>query len=464
MISLATINVMGLSLNFVPLNVFEEIRFIVELVLAEQLFMWFFAKRRPLFWQKSILGWILLLGLSIAFSVINVDKHVDGLVLRGVFIIWYVGLVLLSLVLLKWTYAITISDTLFIGIAAYSLQHIEYIAINEVLARGLWPSLLDNLPLYIFICVVTTFILYAAMIKIFAKKLSACEGLLYEDRWQTILFFLTMLMVLFVTAFLGQYIFLNGSTNYKNVNYLGAVYDFFSSVLVLVVQYSIFRISTLSRETEIIKTMLNERQRQYAISKENIDIINRKTHDLKHQIQALKQASAQELDRYIDEVNASVTFYESVIKTENEVVNTILSEKSLYCEAHGIKLTCIIDGANLDFMRTLDIYALLGNALDNAIESASKQIDPEKRIVSLNISTQSDFLSIQTNNYYEGTIQLLDGVPSTSKKNNAYHGFGFRSMKHLVQKYHGSLTISTKQSIFMLQIIIPIPKTKAIKE
>ena len=184
--------------------------------------------------------------------------------------------------------------------------------------------------------------------------------------------------------------------------------DFFICTLVLVVQYSAFRINTLSREKEIVKQLLYERQKQYQLSKENIEIINHKCHDLKHQLEALKHADSKDMQQYLAEVEDSIMIYDHVVETENEVLNTILSEKSLYCEKHQITLTCIADAAPMDFMSVMDIYALLGNAFDNAIEAVSKYQDVEKRVVSLTISAKNDFLCIKTNNYVEGELQFKD--------------------------------------------------------
>jgi hypothetical protein len=441
------------------LETFEEIRFIVELLAAEQLFVWSFAKRKKNFWIKSMIGFILLIAISIMY--VDIRDIIDGynrlILIRGGSALWYILLVVMSLIHMRVCYKITISDALFIGIAGYSLQHIEYVVVNEVIAMGIWTDLRNHLWLYIIFCAVTCFILYYLVGRVFASKLKACGGILYEDRIQTILYFLIMLVVLLFSAFLGQHIFLNGTIDYSQVNYLGATYDFFNSTLVLVVQYSVFRISTLSREKEIVKQLLYERQKQYKLSKENIDIINQKSHDLKHQLQALKDAKGDELHKYIEEVESSINIYNTVIKTENEVLNTILSEKSLYCEKHRIRLSCIVDASQLDFMSTLDIYALLGNALDNAIDSVSKHKDKEKRVISLTISANGSFLCIQTNNYYEGALLIEDGLPVTTKKNQAFHGFGMKSMKHIAEKYGGSLYTKLENDIFMLQIVIPIP-------
>lgn len=449
-------------INVNVIDIFEEIRFIVELLLAEQLLAWSFAKKRPNHGRRSCAGFLfmVILGMSYAWTspyILNWSIEVGfG---RNIACVWYIGLALVSLAYLKLCYEITWSDLLFFGICGYTVQHIEYVAVNEVLARGIWTELQDNLPLYIFICIFTCALWFWLVAYVFSKNLKACGGLIYEDRFTTILYFLAMLVVVYISSFMCQSIFVNRSESFDNVNYLGAASDFFTCTLILVAQYSVCRISSLNREKEIVKQLLYERQKQYQLSKENIEIINHKCHDLKHQIQALKQADAKDLDQYIEEVEDSIMIYDHVVETENEVLNTILSEKSLYCEKHQITLTCIADGAPLDFMSTMDIYALLGNALDNAIEAVSKYKDVEKRVISLTILAKDSFLCIQTNNYCNEELQFKDGLPlSTKKRNRAYHGFGMKSMKHLTQKYGGTLVSSQKNDIFMLQIVLPIPK------
>ena len=194
------------------------------------------------------------------------------------------------------------------------------------------------------------------------------------------------------------------------------------------------------------------------MARENIETINHKCHDLKHQLRALQQVSADERGQYIEELERAISIYDKVTETGNEVVNTILSEKSLYCERRQIKLSCIVDASHLDFMSTLDIYAILGNALDNAIENVSKYNDAGKRVISLTIKTVGDFLSIQTNNYCEEEIEICDGLPVTTKRDKTHHGFGMKSMRHLAGKYGGSLAVSARDNVFTLQILLPMPK------
>lgn len=444
------------------LNVFEELRYIVELLTAEYMFAYFFAKKKKGFASLFTAGGILLCLLSVLYIFIReyVVGYEDKLLTGFISLIWYIGLLFLSMLFVKVCFEITVSDMLFISISGYATMHIEYVVVNEVLALGIWSYLKENLLLYIIVSVLTCLLWYVFVMRIFAAKLRACEGKMYEDSKETIGLFLVLLIVLICGTFTCQSVFREDFRKEGAAfNYLGACMDFFICTLILIVQYSSFRINTLSREKEIIKQLLYERQKQYQLSKENIEIINHKCHDLKHQIQALKHADSENMQQYIDEVENSIMIYDHVVETKNEVLNTILSEKSLYCEKHQITLTCIADAVHMDFMSVMDIYALLGNALDNAIEAVSKYRDVEKRVVSLTISSKNDFLCIQTNNYVDRELQFKDGLPlSTKRRNRAYHGFGMKSMKHLTEKYGGTLVASQEKNIFTLQIIIPMPK------
>ncbi|MGB4659785.1 MAG: hypothetical protein WBI07_11420, partial [Mobilitalea sp.] len=133
------------------LNVFEEIRFIVELLVAEQLFIWSFAKRKKDFKLKSSIGFAALILISLLYIIIQpwAGEFNSPFFMNMISISWYIFLVILSLIHIRICYQITFSDALFMGIAGYSVQHIEYIVVNEVIARGLWRDVTNHLMLYI---------------------------------------------------------------------------------------------------------------------------------------------------------------------------------------------------------------------------------------------------------------------------------------------------------------------------
>ena len=94
-------------------------------------------------------------------------------------------------------------------------------------------------------------------------------------------------------------------------------------------------------------------------------------------------------------------------------------------------------------------------ALNNAIESAEKLSDSERKVISLNVSDQGQMLHIQIDNYYEGILELAGGLPVTTKADKRSHGYGVRSIRAIVAKYGGELLIDTENRILSLQILIP---------
>ncbi len=123
--------------------------------------------------------------------------------------------------------------------------------------------------------------------------------------------------------------------------------------------------------------MLQLQYDTYKMSAESVELVNQKYHDLKHQIQILRRTeSEEEKNAYLDQMEEEIKTYEARNKTGNRVLDIILTTKSLQCQKQGISLTCVAEGEELSFMRPMDISALFGNALDNAIERRPKNRRP----------------------------------------------------------------------------------------
>lgn len=214
--------------------------------------------------------------------------------------------------------------------------------------------------------------------------------------------------------------------------------------------------SSARMEKEYLHKLLHMQKENYRISEESVALVNQKYHDLKHQIQLLRsEISSDEKLRYLDEMEQEIRSYEAQNKTGNKTLDTLLTAKSLRCQDLGITLTCVADGAELDFMKPTDLSVLFGNALDNAIESVEKISDPDKRLIHLSVARQKAFLRIRVENCYEGEISFVGGLPATAK-DAKYHGYGMKSIQSIVEKYNGSMTVKAEDGWFELRVLFPI--------
>lgn len=211
------------------------------------------------------------------------------------------------------------------------------------------------------------------------------------------------------------------------------------------------------RELDAMQNILQNQYIQYKQSRESIDVVNRKYHDLKHQIAVLRaEQDPQRRMDFLDGMEEEIRTYEAQNKTGNSVLDTVLTGKSLYCARHGVELTCVADGARLDFMDVMDICSLFGNMLDNAIECELTIQDRKKRLIHLAVYAKKDFLVIQCGNYCEQRLEFQDGLPVSTKGDGAYHGFGVKSIRRAAEKYGGAMTIHNQDSWFEINIVIPL--------
>ena len=219
------------------------------------------------------------------------------------------------------------------------------------------------------------------------------------------------------------------------------------------------QLQALSTRLEMagLQNLLQLQYNNYRISEDSMALVNQKYHDLKHHIQLLRAGvTSQEKLEYLDQMEQEIRSYEAQNKTGSRVLDAILTAKSLQCQREGITLTCVADGQALDFMHPMDLSALFGNALDNAMESVRKLSDPDMRLIHLSVARQKGFLRIRVENCYEGDLDLKSGMPVSTKQDKRYHGFGLKSIQAIAAKYGGSVTIGSKGGWFELRILFPL--------
>lgn len=218
---------------------------------------------------------------------------------------------------------------------------------------------------------------------------------------------------------------------------------------------------SLQHELDEINSAWRQQKKQYQMTSDTIESINRKCHDLKHQIRLLRRTTDEkEKEEYLEGLENDLMIYDTAVQTGNKALDTVLMDKGLFCREHDIQWSCMADGTKLDFMRLEDVYGIFGNALDNAIEAVQKLSDPQKRVISVKIVEQQDILVVQVQNYYEGPLSFEDGLPVTIKSNRSEHGYGMKSIRYVAEKYNGTITINCSGGIFRLQILLPFRQSR----
>jgi len=356
-------------------------------------------------------------------------------------IIKYIMIVFITILFLMFCFKIPLRTAVFCEIGAFATQHSAY-KVGE-----LFQSIAEIQFGFDYISVIyllTVPLIYTLFYFLFARNLERYDVTKFKNN-QIILLTIPLTLVSIV---LGQYSYRNDYSIYTML----AIYDILCCLLTLSYQFSILKSSFLGKELATLEQMLVLQKKQMKSSKDTFDLFNVKFHDMKHQ---LSQFEGRIRSEELEELHDIISMCDIYIKTGNEALDIILFEKAFECTKNNIKINCIADGNSLSFMRPSDIYSLFGNALDNSIE-AVQNVESDNKSISINVKKNMNLVSIHFENHFQGDIYMFDDLPQTTKADKNYHGFGMKSIRMIVEKYGGIISIDTNNNLFQLNIIMPV--------
>lgn len=340
----------------------------------------------------------------------------------------------------------------FCGLASYSVQCIafytssifRYVFLESQIGLAHWFA-------YFWIILIVLAVFYF----VFVRKLR--DNLANLESGRLLLFLALALFTINIFSQRWQYSYII-ERNFNVVEIFGTVFLLIIGVLLLIVQFGFFEETSLREDKLILDNALWSAKKQYALSRENIEIINRKCHDMRHQINALRTISDEKQRQALfQETEKAVEIYSEIAKTGNSALDVVLTEKSFLCQQHEIDFTYMLSGEDFAFMDTADVYSLFGNALDNAIEAVSGCPEREKRFISIREIRREGFLNLTFENYCDRTLKFENGLPVTTKGDTAYHGFGTKSIRYIAEKYGGSAHMCQEENRFVLRLYFVKP-------
>ena len=430
----------------------NRISYCVQVLTACIIFMLLAKKRSHFGFRITITTVLMLIGAYILSCIHLTDNSGD-------LSFWYWTIYIIGSVVYVWIgMESSFLEAFYCGIYSCGMQHIafDFYLIVQLLAGGSYHTyelIGGSVSAIVFVVV------YIVGYFFFAKRL--IENGRYIVKRDAVIPVVTMILLVWGISIIE----LSSFSGFEAGVYSHVVYriiDALCCFYVLWVQINQKEKISLQRELDGINSAVKQQSRQYQITSDTIDNINRKCHDLKHQIRMLREiTNEQEKSDYIDELENDIIIYDTALMTGNRALDTVLMEIGLFCKNHHIQWSCMVDGTKLDFMKLEDIYAIFGNALDNAVTAVLDLDEDELKVISVKMLEQKNLLMIQIQNYFKGTLIIEKGLPLTTKKNKHEHGFGMKSIKYTAEKYNGIISIQAENNLFMLQILIPAPHEKS---
>jgi len=184
-------------------------------------------------------------------------------------------------------------------------------------------------------------------------------------------------------------------------------------------------------------------EHHYAMQQEYYDqlrVQQEETRALWHDISKyLRAAQVDSTSVALTEVQEMLDSISCVVDVNNRIVSVILNEYFQIAKNSDISIEIDVQIPPELFVTAADLYVLIGNTLDNAIE-ACMELPKEQRKIELKLKKHNDILFYEVSNpYTEKHLHRVRG---------SYHGFGLKNVSKCVEKYHGKIDTSKSNGIF----------------
>lgn len=422
--------------------------FVLELVLAAWVYCHYYERRENFAIRAAV-----AIGLMLLNSVLW--HHLSGIIPSKAWAISSMGIAKYLLFFLIGYGSILLClkcekpEAMFCMTCALATQHLSYVLYDDVLALSGWAY--DSAQAVAIISIVMLLV-YLAAYHLFVRKMKQHPELSFQNRENLLVGGLLILFTIVIKFIMEPYLSARSMTK---LYVLVSIYDIVCCVLALMLEQGLFRNQALTDEKNFLTQLVHMQEEQYRTSKANVEMVNIKCHDMKHQISHITSTTDPDAIRELEQI---ISVYDSSLQTGNEILDVCLMEKKLLCEKNSIKLDCIANGQCLSFMQPSDLFSMFGNALDNAMEAVCKLDDVEKRIIFVSVKEELGMAIIHVENNYTGELIMADGIPRTSKDDEFYHGYGVKSIRMVVEKYDGNMALLPQNGIFNLNITIPMPE------
>ena len=230
------------------------------------------------------------------------------------------------------------------------------------------------------------------------------------------------------------------------------------TILAVVLMMSVL-VFNINRQYEVEKELAKLRSEQAELLERDYTNLNRAYqvnarlfHDLHNHIGVLRQFLTHEkygeAVRYLDELQAPVQNLTATVWTGDETADYLINSKAAAAEADGIRFHVQVEFPRRTNIRSVDLCAILGNLLDNAIEAARQVPDPSGRTVALTIRRIHQMLVIKVENSFSSVPIQKNGELKTTKTGGGLHGWGLKSAQTAAEKYDGMVQAGVFGEVF----------------
>lgn len=180
-------------------------------------------------------------------------------------------------------------------------------------------------------------------------------------------------------------------------------------------------------------------------------------HDYHNHLQSMKayvqMGQYQKLGEYLGLLEQDLDQVNQLIESGNVNLDAILNSKLSLALKNGIEVDYKAECPETLAVSDIDLCALIGNLIDNAVEACEKLTD-ETPFIRLYIGVLKKQLYISVTNATNETVRKMDSEYISTKRGN--HGHGLKRINLVVEKYGGYINRQNEPGVFVTEIMLPL--------
>lgn len=210
------------------------------------------------------------------------------------------------------------------------------------------------------------------------------------------------------------------------------------------------RTYTKQQEAILAKQQLELRECYYQDLVERQEETRALWHDIKKYMATMEtlvcQEKQEEAQMCLTALQESFSRAQSTFNTGNATIDSILSYGMKSATESGVDLLPQVWlDSSLD-IPAADLFIIIGNTLDNAIEACSPLSSKSDRTIHLSLIQKNHILRYEIKNRFL----------SIQQKKKRIHGYGLRNVSTCVERNNGKLSISNDDGYFTVSILLNV--------
>lgn len=220
----------------------------------------------------------------------------------------------------------------------------------------------------------------------------------------------------------------------------------------------------LNRQYEMEKEITKLREEKAELLERDYQALNKTYsanaklyHDIHNHVEVmyryLEQGNTKAAIQYLEDLRTPVREIAQTVWTGDEAIDYLINSKMTFAEQQNIQTKLNIEFPRNTNIRSVDLTAILGNLLDNALEAATTAKE-NLRFINLTIRRINNMLIVKVENGFDEQPVVAHGELQTSKSDKSLHGWGLKSVLSTAERYDGTIETSCENHVFQAVVTL----------